>query len=227
MAAHGFAYEEDIEVPPREPILDTVDRVCELCFGLFMALTFVGGVSAATSGQPGEKMLYAALGCNLAWGLADAVMFLVRTLANRGRRLTLALAVKNTTNAADGVQLLRDALPTKLKPFIADMELERIRTRLVATKTLPAQPRLAWGDFLGAAAIFAVVVFTTFPVVLPFVLISDASAALLVSRGLTLAMLFAGGIALGRHAGASGWKEGAWLVALGVALTTAIIALGG
>ena len=35
----------------REPVLDTVDRVSELCFGLFMALTFVGTVSAATSGE--------------------------------------------------------------------------------------------------------------------------------------------------------------------------------
>ena len=57
------------EAEPREPVLDTVDRVSELCFGLFMALTFVGTVSAATSGEDaGRKMLYTALGCNLAWG---------------------------------------------------------------------------------------------------------------------------------------------------------------
>ncbi len=79
----------------RAPVLDTVDRVSELCFGLFMALTFVGTVSAATSGEDaGRKMLYTALGCNLAWGLADAVMYLMRTLVNRGRRRTLAFAIK-------------------------------------------------------------------------------------------------------------------------------------
>ena len=50
------------------PVLSTVDRVCELCFGLFMALTFVGAVSAATAGaNPGRTMFYTALGCNLAW----------------------------------------------------------------------------------------------------------------------------------------------------------------
>jgi hypothetical protein len=85
LMATGLTYHEDVET--REPILDTVDRVSELCFGLFMALTFVGAVSAATAGEDaGRKMLYTALGCNLAWGLADAVMFLVRTLANRGKR---------------------------------------------------------------------------------------------------------------------------------------------
>jgi len=35
----------------REPVLDTVDRVSELCFGLFMSLTFVGAVSAVTAGE--------------------------------------------------------------------------------------------------------------------------------------------------------------------------------
>jgi hypothetical protein len=59
----------------REPVLSPVDRVCELCFGLFMALTFVGAVHATAPGGPpaadaGRAMFYTALGCNLAWGLA-------------------------------------------------------------------------------------------------------------------------------------------------------------
>jgi len=74
----------------REPLLNPVDRVSELLFGLFMALTFVGVVSMATAGREEIKtMLAAALGCNLAWGIVDAVMYLVRTIAERGRSLTL------------------------------------------------------------------------------------------------------------------------------------------
>ena len=115
MDAAGLMDQEDVDA--REPILDTVDRVSELCFGLFMALTFVGAVSAATGGEgAGRKMFYTALGCNLAWGLADAVMFLVRTLTNRGRRLTLALTVKGAPDAAEGVRALRKALPRWISP---------------------------------------------------------------------------------------------------------------
>jgi hypothetical protein len=92
----------------REPVLNTVDRVTELCFGLFMALTFVGAIKAVTAGEDaGRKLFIAALGCNLAWGLADAVMFLVRTLADRGQRLTLALTVKREPDRAVAVQVLR------------------------------------------------------------------------------------------------------------------------
>ena len=39
-----------IETQDGEPILDPIERVSEMCFGLFMALTFVGAVSAASSG---------------------------------------------------------------------------------------------------------------------------------------------------------------------------------
>jgi len=64
-------------------------------------------------------------------------------------------------------------------------------------------------------------------VALPFVMFDDAKLALAVSRGLTLVMLFVGGLALGRYAGFGGWKAGFAMTALGVALTVAIIALGG
>lgn len=226
MNAAGLTHEEDAET--REPILDTVDRVSELCFGLFMALTFVGAVSAATAGEDaGRKMLYTALGCNLAWGLADGVMFLVRTLTNRGRRLTLALTIKNEPEAAAGVSALRDALPKLMKSLVADTELELIRARLAAMTTLPNRPRLVLDDYIGAVGIFLIVVLSTLPVALPFVLLKDTSTALIASRVLTLAMLFCAGIALGRHAGFGGWIAGLAMVALGVALTMAIIALGG
>ncbi|MBN3751922.1 hypothetical protein G3N95_03145 [Paraburkholderia sp. Tr-20389] len=212
----------------REPVLDTVDRVSELCFGLFMALTFVGAVSAVTAGEDaGRKMLYSALGCNLAWGLADAVMFLVRTLTNRDRRVTLAMTVQREKNPAVAVQALRDALPKALKTLVADSELEAIRARIVATPILHARVRFVRADFIGALGIFLIVVISTFPVALPFVVLSDVKTALIVSRVLTLVMLFGAGFALGRFSGVGSMRAGLSMTALGVLLTMAIIALGG
>ena len=72
----------------REPVLGSIDRVSEMLFGLFMTLSFVGAVSVVDSGRAEIRtMFFAALGCNLAWGIVDAVMYLVRTLADRGRKL--------------------------------------------------------------------------------------------------------------------------------------------
>src|SRR3954470_14642083 len=85
----------------RQRVLDPVDRVSELLFGLFMALTFVGAISVAEAGRARLRDMYAAaLGCNLAWGLVDAVMYVVRSVTTRGRSLTLIHAVRATPDAA-------------------------------------------------------------------------------------------------------------------------------
>ncbi|MEM5403679.1 VIT1/CCC1 transporter family protein [Paraburkholderia unamae] len=211
-----------------EPILNTVERVTELCFGLFMALTFVGAVKAVTAGEDaGSKLFFAALGCNLAWGLADAVMYLVRSLADRGQRLTLALTVKREPDRAVAVRALRAALPTALEPLVDDDELELIRARLAAKPTLPPRAHFRRDDFLGALGVFLLVVISTFPVALPFILVRDHTVALVVSRVLTLAMLFTAGFALGRYTGAGAMKAGFAMTLLGIVLTMAIIALGG
>jgi len=210
-----------------EHVLDTVERVSEMCFGLFMALTFVGAVNAiGEEKQTGQAMFYTALGCNLAWGLVDAVMYLVRTITTRGKQLTLALAVRHASDAAGGVHALREGLPAGLAAMLSDDELEPMRRRLLAAE-LPDRPRFHGRDIAGAFGIFLIVVATTFPVALPFVLFADPKTGLLVSRGLTLVMLFGGGLALGRYAGYGTWRSGAAFVTLGVALTAAIIALGG
>jgi hypothetical protein len=216
------------QTEPREPVLDTVDRVSELCFGLFMALTFVGAVSVASgTHDAGRKLLYSALGCNLAWGLADAVMFLLRTFTNRGKRLSLALSIQREGDPAAAIRRLHDALPSSMRGLVTTPELELIRARIAAMEKLPRRARLNAADFAGAHGIFVIVVLSTFPVALPFVLFQDLTVALIVSRALTLLMLFAGGYALGHFAGTSGLMPGLGMMALGSVLTMAIVALGG
>ena len=73
-------------------LLDPIDRISEILFGLLMAVTIVGSLSIATAGGDEVRtVLIAALGCNLAWGLVDAVMYLVRTVTEKTRRHALAL----------------------------------------------------------------------------------------------------------------------------------------
>jgi len=63
--------------------------------------------------------------------------------------------------------------------------------------------------------------------VLPFVFIQDVGTAKTASRAIALAMLFVGGLALGRYAGYGSWRVGFMMVGLGTALVIAINALGG
>ena len=212
----------------REPILNPVERVSEVLFGLFMALTFVGAVSVAESGRAEARaLLAAALGCNLAWGLVDAVMYLVRTIADRGKSLTLIRSVQATADTATARALIKRSLSKPLAGLMTDTEIEAIRQRMIALPSPPERPMLASNDLLAGLAVFLLVVAATFPVAAPFLIIDDIGWAKGVSRAIALVMLFIGGLALGRYAGYSSWKAGLMMAGLGAALVAAVMALGG
>jgi hypothetical protein len=220
--------ENQPEEAARESVLSPVDRVSEMLFGLFMALTFVGAVSVAEAGRGQIRdMFIAALGCNLAWGLVDAIMYLVRTVTDRGRLLTLVRNVRLAPDAETGRRYLEQALSRAAAGLVSSAEIEAMRQRIVALSSVPARPTLLRDDLLAALAIFLIVVAATFPVVLPFVLMQDVGAAKNISRAIALAMLFFGGLALGRHAGYGTWKVGFLMVGVGTGLVIAINALGG
>src|SRR5512144_575988 len=82
----------------RARVLDPVNRISEVIFGLLMALSFTGSLNAVTDGREEVRtMMLTALGCNLAWGLVDAVMYLVATLTGRARNLTLLRLVRSAS----------------------------------------------------------------------------------------------------------------------------------
>ena len=222
MSEHGRLSE-----PAREPVLNPVDRVSELLFGLFMALTFIGAISVAESGRAEiRSLLAAALGCNLAWGLVDAVMYLVRTVTDRGREITLLRSVR-AADALAGRKLIEDSLSRAAAGLVSDTEIEAIRGRIVALPSVPERPVLRRDDLLAALAVFLLVVVATFPVAAPFVLFNDVGTAKALSRIIALTMLFFGGLALGRYAGYGSWRVGFMMAGLGTALIAAVMALGG
>jgi hypothetical protein len=61
--------------------LDPIDRISEVLFGLIMVLSFTGSISVVSDGRAEiSELLWAALGCNLAWGIIDAVFYLMSTI---------------------------------------------------------------------------------------------------------------------------------------------------
>src|SRR5512139_2938519 len=191
-----------MEKEKRQRVLDPVSRISEIIFGVLMALSFTGALNAATAGREEVRtMMLTALGCNLAWGLVDAVMYLVATMTGRARNLTLLSIVRGAEDPRTAHDTIADALPGKLGEAIGEEGLEDMRRRLVALPDVPSRVRLGRDDYAGAFGVFLLVALSTFPVVIPFMLISTTALAMRVSNGVALVMLFIGGFQLGRYAG--------------------------
>jgi VIT1/CCC1 family predicted Fe2+/Mn2+ transporter len=207
--------------------LDPVYRASEVIFGLLMAMSFIGSISVATDGREEVRtLLVAALGCNLAWGLVDAVMHLVARKTESRRNRALIARLGGVTEPAMGRALIADEMPAPLAASIGDEGLEQIRQRLAA-QTPAAARGLTGRDFGDAVIVFFLVVLSTFPLVIPFMLIDDTARALLWSRLAALGMLFLAGATLARYSSVNPWLNGLAMAAIGALLMAAIMALGG
>jgi hypothetical protein len=208
-------------------ILEPVDRISEVLFGLIMALTFTLtlGVVTADSIQV-RTMLLAALGCNLAWGIIDAAVILMARFNQRGRNALKLRAIREAADIRGAHRVIADALPPLLASVLPPAQLELMRQRLVQLPE-PERPRLTKRDGLGAAGICLLSFVSTFPIVIPFILIGDARLALRLSNAVAIAMLFVCGYAFGRCAGFRPWATRLLMVAIGAALVGIAIALGG
>jgi hypothetical protein len=209
-------------------VLNPIDRIAEVLFGLIMVLSFTGAISVATDGRDEvRELLWAALGCNVAWGLVDAIMYLMNVAVERGRAITVFKSMAGAKNAESARAILKDELNPTFTAIVTDEELDQLANRL---KKLPEPSKkflLTITDFRAGLEIFLLVFLCTLPVALPFAFIDEISLALRVSNGVALVMLFAGGYLLAGYAGFSRLITAVAYAAIGIMLVSLTIALGG
>ena len=76
----------DESIKSSKRVLEPNERISEVLFGLIMVLTFTGSLSVAEAGRDDVRtMLIGALGCNLAWGIIDGILYLMGCLSEQGR----------------------------------------------------------------------------------------------------------------------------------------------
>src|SRR6187399_1516569 len=77
--------------------LDPVDRLAEVVYGVLVVLTFTlayRGIEARYGTPEGittavQRMLLAAIGCTIAWGLIDGVMYILTSMFERSQNQRL------------------------------------------------------------------------------------------------------------------------------------------
>ena len=209
-------------------VLNPVDRISEVLFGLIMVLTFTGAISVATEGrQEIRELLWAALGCNVAWGLVDAIMFLMNTLAERGHSLMMVKKILAAKMPSDSRAILRDEMQPAISALLTDNEVDNIADRLRKLPEPTHSSLLTSRDLWSGVQIFLLVFLCTFPVALPFAILDDVAIALRASNGVALFMLFVGGWLLASYAGFRRIGTAVVYCLIGIFLVAVTMALGG
>lgn len=208
--------------------LADVDRINEVLFGLIMVLTFTCSISAATQGQEElSTILWSALGCNVAWGFIDSVMYLFSVLLERGEAFASIRNIRNATTEESGNKAVTEALPPLISQILKKEHITHISNELKNLPEPPAKVFLTWHDVLQAIKIFILVFISTFPVTLPFIFIDKVQLAIRISNGIALILLFLCGVYLGKQTGRSKTVMGLAFSLIGTLLVAVTMALGG
>jgi hypothetical protein len=209
-------------------VLEPHERISEVLFGLIMVLTFTGSLSVAEAGREDVRtMLIGALGCNVAWGLIDGVLYLMGCLADKGRNLMTLQALRKSTDPKKAQALIAGALPPLVASILRSEELDSMRERLIQLPEPSARASIGKRDWMGALGVFLLVFLSTFPVAMPFMFFQNARLAMRVSNAVAVAMLFITGFAYGRCVGWSPKLFGIAMVVLGGVLVALTMLLGG
>ena len=209
-------------------VLEPIERISEVLFALIMVLTFTGSLSVAEAGREDIRtMLIGALGCNLAWGIIDGLLYLLGNLADHGRALATLRAARTVDHPQQAQGIIAGALPPLVASILTADEFASIHGRLKSLPEPPLRAKLRGRDWLGAVAVFLLVFLSTFPVVIPFLVMHQALPALRVSNAIAIVMLFMTGAAYGRITAHRPWLVGVLMVIVGLILVALTMALGG
>jgi hypothetical protein len=211
--------------------LDPASRLGEILFGLIMVLTvtLTAGLTVSEGRAGIRQLLFAAIGCNFAWGIIDAVMYIMNCVTVRSGKMRLIEAVQSAPDPNAALVVIQDEIEPELQELLSPEDAEALSRSVlkhigqaqVVKKTLTKE------DFYGAVACFWLVFVSCLPAAIPFFIFSQPRFALRVSNFLLIALLFFAGQKWAQYAGANRLVAGSAMVAIGLVLVGTAILLGG
>jgi hypothetical protein len=207
--------------------LSPFERASEIIFGILMAISVTAATEILEVGEPDVgELAIAALGCNLAWGLIDGVIFLMHQQFERFQRHRTVLELRALKDDAAFRERVRAEVPPVVGAALTPDAYAALR-RFVDGYGARRPDFWTAQELAGALGIAVLVFLSTLPLVIPFVLMEDAWTALRFSHGVAIVMLFVLGWRVGKWAGASPGWSGTGMALVGALLAVACVALGG
>jgi VIT family len=212
--------------------LDPGEALGEVLFGLIMVLTFTVGARLITTAEQLDthELVVVAVGCNIAWGVIDAVLFVLGSLFYRSQRARFYGTLRSARNDEEALATVREEFGLEDEPVtIRREDRAQLYKSILAlgTNADPVRARLRRRDLLSALVVFALVSATAVPGVAPFLLFENADLALRVSNFVLVLLLFFVGYWWAHYADVSPWRVGVTLTLLGIVLVLVAVVLGG
>jgi len=209
--------------------VDPSTRLGEVLFGLIMALGITGAVRFGLAEANNRQLFIAVLGCNIAWGIVDGVMFAMLALFERGRKARIVKAALNAPTDQAAFEAIHQEIGERLEPLMTSAERDQVYRWVLdqARRSTREEPRLLRKDLFGAVSVGTLILAATCPIVIPFLVISSPTTAVRISNTITVLMMFGIGWWWGRTVGTNPLKSGLGVASIGFVLVLTTIALGG
>ena len=219
----------------REPFvhryLDPASRLGEVLFGLIMVLTITltAGLTAEDGRAGVRQLLFAAIGCNIAWGLIDAVMYVMNCVTERVGKIHLVEAVQGAKTPEEAIALIKEDIDPDLSQMLTAENADALSRAMFThiSSARPAAKGITRDDIFGAIACFWLVFVSCLPAAIPFFIFRQPHLALRISNFLLIALLFLVGKKWGAYAHLNPFATGFTMVAIGLLLVGAAVLLGG
>ncbi len=210
--------------------IDPSDSLAELLFGAIMALTFtLGARLLAPEEMHPHALVIGIVGCNVAWGIIDAVLYLIGSVYRRNLRVQFVHRLQATATEAEAMAAIREEFGLENEPQMTRQD--RAAFHRVVLEILrharTERARLRLQDFQAAGLIAVLVAITALPGILPFLFLSNATLAVRLANTIQIALLFLVGFSWARHSGANPWRTGGLIVLLSLGMVGVSLALGG
>ena len=144
---------------PAERYLSPSERLSEVIFGIIMALTVASSLRIALGTGQSARITIATttLGNNLAWGLVDAVMYLLVIIFERHRERQLVENIKRAKDKSSAIKAVRRDLKDTLVEVMPKTAREHVYEHIaeVLARSKPEAVKLTRKDILGAFWSFA------------------------------------------------------------------------
>lgn len=215
--------------------LEPADRLAEILCGLIMVLTFTltAGFTSADGAEAVRKLLIAAVGCNVAWGIIDGVLYVMTCISQRSGQARLIQAIQTAPDAGTALGIIRGEVEPRFEALtglehreaLSQSILKHLSSRPIAVNRVT---RVTKADLYGALAICWLEILACLPAAVPFLIFQDEPVrALRVSNFLLIGMLFVVGFKWAQYARTNRLLAGVAMAAIGLAMVGVAALLGG